>query len=273
MFILGRILFVRKLAVFLQRDRDLVQDYDGQNSQFDAVDANVVVDALYRDGFYAGFKLPPHTLEAILDYTQTTEMYAEGKPHLRFRYADKSKIEKSHGTLIHGIYDHKHLSSCDAICKLIHDPKLLTIAAHYLGSRPQHISTRLWWCFNADRSLYEGSISGDAQIYFHYDLNDYRSIKFFFYLTDVTPELGPHCCVLGSHRQRKWNYQISPMIGRSDEAIIRDYGKEKVVAVYGSAGFGFVEDTFCFHRGTPPIEGDRLLLSIQYGLHNFGQWS
>ncbi|MEL6222515.1 MAG: hypothetical protein AAFR31_07730 [Cyanobacteria bacterium J06627_8] len=272
MFVFGRILLIRKLVAFLLRDPQVVQTYHGQSSHFNSVNTGEIVHAMRKDGFYQGLRLSPYTLKRILNFVHNTKMYVGGKPEIQFLYADKSTIQRSCGAFAHGIYPKFALESCAVIQSLVRDPKLLEISAQYLDAAPKHISTNLCWCFQGDRHLYEHSGSGDAQIRFHYDLDDYHSIKFFFYLTDVNPDSGPHYCVLGSHRKRKWNYQLSPLIGRSDEAIIRDFGQHTIRQVCGDAGFGFVEDTFCFHRGTPPTQGDRLLLTIEYGLQNFGQW-
>jgi len=45
---------------------------------------------------------------------------------------------------------------------------------------------------------------------FHYDLEDYRFIKFMFYLTDVDLFNSPHhIYVKGSHEKKKLGYQFS----------------------------------------------------------------
>jgi hypothetical protein len=272
MFIFGRMLFIRRMVVLLMRDPKAVQPYQGGKTQFSAVNTNAVVNTMREDGFYAGLALPSQTLAKLLAFAHRTKMQAGGKADIQFFYADKYQTQQRHGSFAHGIYAQVDLDACVAVQSLVTDPKLLEIAAHYLGKAPQHISTNLCWCFQGDRHLYEHCGSGDAQIRFHYDLDDYHAIKFFFYLTDVDSDCGPHYCVLGSHRNRKWSYQVSPLIGRSDETIARDFGRHNIRQVCGNAGFGFIEDTFCFHRGTPPVSGDRLLLTIEYGLQNLGQW-
>ena len=53
-------------------------------------------------------------------------------------------------------------------------------------------------------------------------------------------------------------------MGRSDRAMIDYYGEENIIPIYGTSGFGFAEDPFCFHRGVPPIDKNRLVLQIEY---------
>ena len=54
-----------------------------------------------------------------------------------------------------------------------------------------------------------------------------------------------------------------------DKDIYNDYGKEKVVSIYGKAGLGFVGDTYCLHKATVPINKDRLLLQLEFGKNDY----
>ena len=49
------------------------------------------------------------------------------------------------------------------------------------------------------------------------------------------------------------------------------YLSENFLTITGSAGFGFIEDPFCLHRGIPPLTRDRLMLCLNYGLVNYNQ--
>ena len=44
------------------------------------------------------------------------------------------------------------------------------------------------------------------------------------------------------------------------------YEKEKSI----KAGFGFIEDPLCFHKGLTPTERDRLLLQIEFATTDYG---
>jgi hypothetical protein len=50
----------------------------------------------------------------------------------------------------------------------------------------------------------------------------------------------------------------------SQEAVYRQYGRENEITIEGPAGTGFVQDTSCFHRASPPTRGDRLMLAIRF---------
>lgn len=69
--------------------------------------------------------------------------------------------------------------------------------------------------------------------------------------------------------KKKLAHILSFFRRRSDQGIVEDYGAENVVPICGPAGFGFVEDTFCFHKATPPTRRDRLMLQIQFALNDY----
>ena len=110
-----------------------------------------------------------------------------------------------------------------------------------------------------------------AQV-FHYDLDDYRFIKFFFYLTDVDLSSGPHLLLKGSHKNKKLSHQLLGVrcASKPDQEIVETYGAENLVTVTGPAGLGFAEDATCFHKGTLPTHKERLLLQIEYAINNYG---
>ena len=47
------------------------------------------------------------------------------------------------------------------------------------------------------------------------------------------------------------------------------YPREKFATIKGSAGSGFIEDTFCFHRGIAPKSKPRLFLQLHFAAHNY----
>jgi hypothetical protein len=224
------------------------------------------VHCLQKDGVYLGLQLPKTILQEILSFAYSNHCYGDAEYTCGFLYSEKDKAIRQHGKpFIRGEY-YNTAALCPAIKKLASDPKLLEIATKYLGKTPVFTGSRLHWIFVVKEAGYD---LNKAAMNFHYDLNDYCSLRFFFYLTDVDLLSGPHVCIRGSHNRKKLAYLFS-LIRRQPEAELLDYyGAEKSLTVCGSAGFGFAEDVFCFHKATPPISKDRLLLQIQFNLHNY----
>ena len=126
--------------------------------------------------------------------------------------------------------------------------------------------TRIWWLFVVNEQAYDLNMGA---YFFHYDIDDYRCLKFFFYLTDVDLSSGYHVCVRGSHKKKKLAHILSLFKLRSDREIIDYYGEKNLVPICGETGFGFAEDTFCFHKATPPTSKDRLVLQIQFNTKDY----
>jgi len=157
------------------------------------------------------------------------------------------------------------IADCETIRHMWVDPIILEIAGACLGTRPLPLRSRLWWSFRADQAT-ATTRSVYAQDCFHFDLDNWRAVKFFFYMTDVGPENGPHIYVRKSHRNRSVLDQLSPFKSRSDRHIIAKYGRDNLVVMQGPAGTGFVEDPFGFHTGTSVTGTARLILEIEYGV-------
>ncbi|MBW4502446.1 MAG: phytanoyl-CoA dioxygenase family protein [Scytonema hyalinum WJT4-NPBG1] len=249
-------------------------------SLFD-IEVDDAVESLKKDSFSLGLKLPESIFQEILQFANSTDCYGNGEHHFGFSYIEKEKAEaKCDKTFRRGDYFNSNLL-CPAIKKLAKDPKLLEIATKYLGGVPVHTGSRLWWLFSLKEqdqylllekmrflSLQESTREG--AYFFHYDLDDYQFLKFFFYLTDVDVHSGAHVCVRGSHKKKKLAHLLSFFRRSSDEEIADYYGAENVVPICGEAGFGSAEDTFCFHKAMIPSRKDRLMLQIQFALKNYG---
>jgi hypothetical protein len=268
-FIFGRFILVRKI-VTLFTSRQILY-FPKASSIFPQIDTDKAVKSLQKNGYYLGLKLSPSIFQKIIDFAYSAEIEIDNAPEIRFTYAEKNEAEiKYQQDIITASYVDPS-SRCDAIKQLEIDPKLLEIAAKYLGANPIHIGTQLGWCFPNSREAYQKwGRFGIPKIFFHCDLDDYRTLKFFFYFTDVDESSGSHICVRGSHHKRKFRHYFYR--SHSDRSIIDYYGIENVIPICGKAGFGFAEDPFCFHRGTPPIAKPRLMLQIEFALNDYGIW-
>ncbi|BAY66022.1 hypothetical protein NIES22_61350 [Calothrix brevissima NIES-22] len=233
---------------------------------FEDINVDVVVDSLKKDGFYLGMNLPEEIIQEIVLFAHSQPCYGYRQPHLGFYYHQKELAQSYYGTefTLAGYFN--TALHCPVINQLQSDPKLLAIAAQYLEHEPCHQGNQLWWSFAGESSEQH---KRKAFQMFHYDIDDYRFLKFFFYLTDVDVYGGPHICVRGSHKQKKISHLLLPK-REKDEEIINYYGEKLLVSIYGKAGFGFAEDTFCFHKGTTPIKRDRLILQIEFGTTDYG---
>jgi len=231
----------------------------------------VLCQILKEEGYYQGLQLSPAMLSAFLQFAETMPCYANRDPQLPFliheRDALATKLDKP---IVLASYLNTH-ESFPAFEALKTNALVLAIASAYLGCEPQYQRGELAWSFPITSTDAEKMAA--AQV-FHCDINDYRTIKFFFYLSQVDWECGPHAYLKGSHRTRKWHHQLlgQRCAAIADEALIETYGSDAVTTVYGPAGFGFVGDPYAFHKGTAPTRHPRLLMQLEFGINTYKTW-
>lgn len=238
-------------------------------SVFKDIDVDQINLSLKNDGYALDINLPDVIVQEILEFAYSETCYANRNQAVGFYYHEKEKVEASLGNKFR-LGSYFEADHCQAIKNLESDPELLAIAAKFLGAIPIHMATELWWSFPTAATPLEQLQA--AQV-FHYDMDDYRFIKFFFYLTDVDLGSGPHVCIRGSHINKKFYHQLIGLrcASEDDTKIVNYYGSENVVTICGSAGLGFAEDTYCFHKGSPPSNRERLLLQIEFAINDYGK--
>ena len=260
MFVFGRVLVARKLHRALTR-RKSPECEPGAEALFPRVDATGAAQRMRRDGIYAGLELPDAILHDIVAFSFSASCFgnSDSKAPLKI-----GSIAEADGVRDFVIADYREaIESCGAIRRLQRDPVLLTIAESYLGTSPILLRSRLWWSFYCP-DISDRERESHSQT-FHFDLDDWRSAKFFFYLTDTDVSSGAHQFVRGSLTRRPWTLQLTPFKACGERAVQKYYRPDDILTLTGHAGFGFVEDPFGLHRGIAPKRRARLMLEIEYG--------
>jgi hypothetical protein len=194
----------------------------------------VLLEALLRDGFIT---LPP-----LLSEAQIAEMLA----YLAVRTPVRGKALAD--------YELSDVVNCPQMMELANHPQLLALASRYLGCAPTISTIGIRWSYPAEQ------VAGVQS--FHRDPDDWKTLKFFTYLTDVDDAAGPHVYIAGSHRDRP------PVTARrySDRDVVQKYGHEAQITVCGPRGTMFMADTAGIHKGAAVVKGSRLLLEVGYTL-------
>ncbi|MBD2343430.1 hypothetical protein [Anabaena subtropica] len=249
--------------------KKFLKNFQDNETLFNNLDVEKIVSTLEKEGLYLGINLPQDVAKTIFEFAMQENCYGNQALHLGFKYDDKEKAELNSGQKFTIGQYYNTANSCTIIKKLQADPKLLEIASKYLNVQAIYVGTRLWWSFAGDKELINQHNFGQS---FHYDLDDYKHLCFFFYLVDVDIYTGPHICIRGSHKNKKLSYLFlfnSPK-SIADQDIIDYYNFESLITICGKSGFGFAEDPFCIHKGMNPINKDRLILQIRFSINDYG---
>jgi hypothetical protein len=268
MFLFGRFLLARRLsAAFVPRVNGFAAaPADGADAEaLSDASASSVADTVRRDGICTGLRLPAATVAEIRAFADNTTCYASMDRRMPFLPGEHAEAERRYGRTILVGHFLEAVLDCPAAAAVARNRWLHAVAAEYLGAAPKIIATRLWWSFPA-AAANQTDLSLASQDSFHFDLDDWKQIKFFFYLTDVDERTGPHIYARGSHARRPLSHQFTLFVGKPDAAIIAAYGAEALETVTGPAGSGFVEDPFGFHTGSVVQRDRRLILEISFGI-------
>jgi len=233
------------------------------------VDVERTVAELDADGIALGFMLAPTVVSEIVHFASTHPCFADRQADRGFMVSDHEAAQQAICKSILLAQYFNTEAACAAVGRLARDPTLNLLAARFLRSVPHFVGANLWWTFPVDAS--EEDRHRHAHL-FHRDVDDFRFLKFFFYLTDVEPGEGAHVCVRGSHRAapRLRRFDRWKLRRYSDDEIAGAYAPGEILEITGKAGTGFAENTLCVHKGMTPRSAPRLLLQMQFALFDYG---
>lgn len=233
------------------------QPVDGCLGRWSVAEQQAVADALRRDGIAVFERRLPEAMCAAL------ERHARTVPCLPMGASEPQVYGGPRQALRHDFSPQDIVASPEA-CRVLFDGTFAALAGAYFGARPVFDFAAMWWTTAAG----ERDLSAAAQK-FHYDMDRLYFLKFFVYLTDVTPQTGPHVFVAGSHRRKP---QALRRDGRFEDAdIARHYPAEAIRSICAPRGTVFAADTRGLHKGQPVLAGERLVLQVEFALNRFGQ--
>lgn len=146
------------------------------------------------------------------------------------------------------------------------DGDLIEIARRYLGVQPVLSSLpNAWFSFPVD------SIDAMSAQNWHWDCDRVSWVKVFIYVTDVSKVTGPHSFIEGSHRGL--TVRSDKGNGRYSDSFVQEAYPAKQRDFTASRGQILIEDSRGLHRGTPVLEGYRLILQFEYSIDRYGATS
>lgn len=220
-----------------------------------------------ENGAVEGPKLPNEMIEELVCYANDATCYADRNKAYGFKLDDYELMcEKLNKRVL--VAQYSNLEELPLIKAITEDPFILAVAGKYLEVEPKLVGVNLWWTF-PEASASEEDKNKHAHV-FHYDLDDVKFIKFFFYLTDVTELDGPHVYVEGSNNNIKYKNTLIKSKRFTDEEVELAYGRDAIKVVTGPAGSCLIEDTITLHKGTTGERNPRLMLQLQYAIFDYG---
>ncbi len=255
--------FSNKLISFTRRPKKSSENIHSVLGDFSNEKIDKIIDSLNKDGCYIfEEKLSPQIIQDISDFGSTTpaqRMEGLGKYDNNGTIVNKNTIPESPRYQ----FKNEQLLQNKNLTNVICDDLFLTISEKYLKCRPIFDYFVMWWSFP-----YRGKMTSEAAQKYHFDMDRIKFLKFFFYVTDVDTNSGPHCFVKGSHNHKHTKLRKD---GRIEDSEIEKYSKkENIVEICGQKGTVMIVDTIGFHKGKVLTENSRLLFQILYSNSLFG---
>jgi hypothetical protein len=175
-------------------------------------------------------------------------------------------------------YNYGQALAAPHLLDTLNDPRLIDLIEEFMGCVPTLYSLNGWWSFPARRPELIHSQ------YFHRDIDDWRFLALFLYLTDVDHAGGPHQVILESQTVEGTRNLVAKAkaAGRDvngfdpEDSFVSSAGEqfskncerlfgENTVDATGPAGTMFLVNTMALHRGLMPIYSPRLIVCARYG--------
>ena len=261
MFVVGRTSLGR--ALYAQGGRRAPVSDASFASMFGTRKA-AILSALETDGVFDDLHLPQEVTARVLEFALSTGCFGNHDRNLDLTPDAIAARQSSDNPITSGHY-FERVEQCDAVMRIQGDGLLHAVARDYLGPKAKIISTRLWWSFPTDAAS-STEAGPEPREMLHFDLDDWRMLKFFFYITPVDGESGPHLYLRGSHKRHVLKHQMSLTVGRPMDEVVATYPAGQLARIFGPAGSGFAEDPYGYHAGALARAGRRLMLEIGFGI-------
>lgn len=228
-------------------------------NQYNIFSNNINADSIYNDltdnGICYKIKIKDEIIEKIKSFSSRVNY----KINRSEEYLNLQEIKTRDDIYIARLINpHKIL---DEINKIALNEIIIASVRKYLDCNPIFLSSQIWWSFPHYNDKGMLSNPKNNEFGFHYDVDDFKFLKLFVYLSDVTSNHGPHIYI-----KNNGNKKISEYLDRrlSDAEAKKKYGNS-IIELTGKSGDCFIEDTSFYHKGTNPVNKEgRCILQLIY---------
>ena len=228
---------------------------------FKKLNHSKAIQNLKEHGIFDELFLPEKETNQILEFCKITKFNFNRDENYKINFSERLNQKNLYIMNI----NNPHLN-CETINKITHDQQIILLIKDYFGINPLIDSTQIFWsipCFDNNGNIIKPP---NNEFGYHYDIDGFKFLKLFFYLTDVNNDKdGSHVFI----KKNKQNKQFIKSIHRrvSDDFVEQNYS-DRIFKVIGKKGKGFLEDTSNYHKGNFPYN-ERGILSIVYNISNW----
>ena len=201
---------------------------------------------------HLGELLPGSQAQVLFDYFRQRLVRDQYRSFTHAYLPDSDEHDPLSHTAHHAPRD---IVMAPGLLALANRPDILEVVSPLLGCKPTLGYLAAWWS-------YPTALGAQQAEHFHRDVDDWRFVKLFVYLTEVGQHNGPHVYV----KYSAVHGALRDIRRLTDEEVLQAFGAENVIRITGRAGEGFLEDTFGVHKGQPVSQGKRLIFQAVYSM-------
>jgi hypothetical protein len=165
---------------------------EGILGDIDSQTLSAISKNIQENGYYI---FPNFLDDATIDYLNELSFKTKAKLIPKPKFGEEYELfKRGEEKAIKYQFFEKDLVQDSIVQKLMTDPSILAVAQGFLKSKPVLDLVSMWW----STAVSKEANSEVAQLY-HWDMERIKFLKFFFYLTDVDTNTGPHCYIRGSN--------------------------------------------------------------------------
>jgi hypothetical protein len=219
-----------------------------------------IVQALEEQSVSLSTTLPEEACQKLVEMSKQSKLRHDSCPE-PFYYHDirDHRLPNGKPAILVDVLDaHSH----PLVQDIVGDECVLLALERYMGYRPMKADAHIMWSFTCPWGDKERIEAGQTILY-HFDAYDYNFVFAFYYLTRVDHTTGAHMMVCGSHGKKPMSWLLDTA-GQSEGVLVARYGADSFLTLEGPPGYGFLQDSSCYHKALAPISADRLMLIIRY---------
>jgi hypothetical protein len=224
-----------------------------------AFDHLTALDSIRETAVHRGVELAEDRIAGLLEFAKAGEYIANEGRRYTLEEVRSARLTDGSPVAIAQVADPLRSHDVQAIA---YDESLLRTVTSYLGYAPRHVRARLVRSLPVECTL-EQRRRQNQTVEFHFDVDGFNFVYASFYLLPTSASNGAHVMALGSHNRKPLRWLLSTA-RRTDAEIVRYYGSDSIITIEGPPGYGFIQDTSCYHKALAPRSGERLMLQIRY---------
>jgi hypothetical protein len=231
--------------------------FDSQYLFKNLIDEDKKFDELKKNGIALNINLHKTTVINILKAIEDSKFQVNRHSNSFIKLKEKKKDDNIYICR----YREPH-QDIEVVKNIAHNKNILNLVERYFQTTPIVHSTQIWWTYPYYNDGLPSNPPGN-EFGYHYDVDDFKFLKLFFYLSKVDNKSGPHYYIKNNGRK-----SIKEFLDRrlSDDEAKKIYN-DRILTITGDIGSGFIEDASFYHKGSnPELDSGRGILQIIYSV-------